>query len=183
LKKALQHLERAVEFTVATASPDRLFIHAGVVGWRGRAIVIPGRTMSGKSSMVAALLQEGATYYSDEFAVLDQTGRVHAYPRSIQIRKQRRQTKFSADQFGAKTGRRPLSIGLVASLRYKRGSIWQPQLLSPAEAVLELLDNTVMAQYLTNLATLKAAVTNAAALKSERGEAKDIAKLLLDATG
>ena len=75
-----------VELTIAERAPRRIFIHAGVVSWRGRAIVLPGRSYAGKSRLVAALLREGATYYSDEFAVLDARGRVHAYPRQLSLR-------------------------------------------------------------------------------------------------
>ena len=64
---------------LAERARNRIFIHAGVVGWQGRAIVIPGRSFSGKSTLVAALLQAGATYYSDEFAVLDGRGYVHPF--------------------------------------------------------------------------------------------------------
>ena len=56
--------------------------HAGVVGWRGRAIVIPGRSHAGKSTLVAELVRRGAVYYCDEFAVLHETGRVHPYRRT-----------------------------------------------------------------------------------------------------
>src|SRR5438309_3618046 len=37
---------------VAEFAVDRIFVHAGVVGWRGNAIVIPGRTFTGKSTLV-----------------------------------------------------------------------------------------------------------------------------------
>ena len=50
---------------------------AGVVGWENRAIVMPGASFAGKTTLVRAWLEAGATYYSDEFAVLDRAGRVH----------------------------------------------------------------------------------------------------------
>src|SRR4051795_2847365 len=34
-------------------SPRRVFIHAGVVGWNGGAILIPGASFSGKTRLVA----------------------------------------------------------------------------------------------------------------------------------
>ena len=54
-------------------------MHAGAVAWRDRGIVIPGRSHSGKTTLVRALV-EAARYYSDEFAVLDPQGRLHPYP-------------------------------------------------------------------------------------------------------
>jgi uridine kinase len=39
-------------------------------------IAIPGRSFSGKTSLVTALVRAGAVYYSDEFAVIDRDGLV-----------------------------------------------------------------------------------------------------------
>src|SRR5437867_4831683 len=77
LKDVLDSLEINLRHYVAEYAPNKLFIHAGVVGWRGRAIVIPGQTFTGKSTLVAELVRAGATYYSDEYALLDPQGRVH----------------------------------------------------------------------------------------------------------
>ena len=80
-----------IDNTVAQRSRQMLFVHAGVVGWRGLAIVIPGRSHTGKSTLVAELVRRGAVYYSDEFAVLDDTGRVHPYRRPPVLRDETRQ--------------------------------------------------------------------------------------------
>ena len=61
----------------------RVFVHAGVVGWKNRAILIPGKSFAGKTSLVAELVKAGATYYSDEFAVLDFQGLVHPYHKPL----------------------------------------------------------------------------------------------------
>ena len=86
LSEVLDSLESTMRFQVALSSEQRLFIHAGVVGWRGRAIVIPGASFSGKTSLVAALVRAGATYYSDEFAVFDSHGLVHPYLKPLNMR-------------------------------------------------------------------------------------------------
>ncbi|MDX1522143.1 MAG: hypothetical protein R3264_10985, partial [Anaerolineae bacterium] len=44
LNAVLYRLENHCRLYVGQFSTERLFIHAGVVGYRGRAIVIPGRT-------------------------------------------------------------------------------------------------------------------------------------------
>src|SRR5437867_5211182 len=84
--EVLRALESDIQLYVAAGARRRLFVHAGVIGWRGRAIVIPGRSGSGKTSLVAALVRAGATYYSDEFAVFDEQGRVYPYARPLSIR-------------------------------------------------------------------------------------------------
>ena len=71
----LAEIEGQLRFCVAEKATRRVFLHAGVVAWNGGAILIPGRSHSGKSRLVEALVHRGATYYSDEYAVLDARGR------------------------------------------------------------------------------------------------------------
>src|SRR5262249_30425794 len=52
LEKTLDDLATSLEFAVAVSAQRFLFVHAGVVGWRGRAILIPGRSGSGKTTLV-----------------------------------------------------------------------------------------------------------------------------------
>jgi hypothetical protein len=89
---------------VAEHAPDHLFVHAGVVGWEGRAIVMPGTSFAGKTTLVRAWLEAGATYYSDEFAVLDRAGRVH--PFAATARDPGRVERCDSSCAGRGTGRR-----------------------------------------------------------------------------
>src|SRR6202158_4766995 len=86
LAEAFAALESDLQLYVAENAPHRLFVHAGVVGWRGNAIIIPGSSFTGKRTLVAALVGAGAPYYSDEYAILDRRGRVHPYPKPLSIR-------------------------------------------------------------------------------------------------
>src|SRR5436309_11058754 len=86
LDVALGLLDQQVRLHIAYTARDWIFVHAGTVAVDGRAIVLPGRSFSGKTSLVAALVQTGATYFSDEYAVVDPEGRVHPYPRPLSIR-------------------------------------------------------------------------------------------------
>jgi hypothetical protein len=86
LDDAIDALESDLQLFVAETAPRRVFIHAGVVGLHGKAIVIPGRSFSGKTRLVAALVKAGAIYYSDEYAVIDEKGFVHHYARPLSIR-------------------------------------------------------------------------------------------------
>ncbi len=184
LPEAMNFLEHHLEEFVAQMAPDRIFVHAGVVAWKGRAIVIPGSSHSGKTSLVAALLAAGATYYSDEFAIIDDRGRVHPYARPLRIRDQddlgRRVT---AAEMGARSGRGSLPVGLVASTRYEPGARWRPRPLSHGEAALELLSHTVPARFRPRqvMRVLDAAARRASGLKGRRGEASEMAGALLEA--
>src|SRR5258705_5309814 len=104
----LNQFESHVQLTVAEYAPRRVFVHSGVVGWKGAAILIPGLSYSGKTSLVAELIRAGATYYSDEYAVIDERGRVHAYPRPLGIRSAEAiAVKVEAKEMGAEVGSKP----------------------------------------------------------------------------
>jgi hypothetical protein len=75
-----------LELWVAEHARRHVFVHAGCVVVDGRAILMPGRSMSGKTSLTAALIRAGASYWSDEYAVLDSRGSVRPYPRRLAIR-------------------------------------------------------------------------------------------------
>src|ERR1700755_3553056 len=49
LSEALEAFDSALQLYVAASARRRLFVHAGVVSWRGRAILLPGRSFAGKS--------------------------------------------------------------------------------------------------------------------------------------
>ena len=179
----LEALERDLQLYVAEKARRRVFVHAGVVGWKGKAIVIPGRTMSGKTTLVKALVEAGATYYSDEYAVLDERGRVHPYPKPLSIRENgdRRPKEILPEALGGTTGVRPLPVGLVVATSYREGARWRPRQLLPGRAVMALLDHTVSVRRKPEraLTTLRQVVADAQALKGVRGEAIETAENLL----
>ena len=182
----LDAFESDVHHYIAEWAPRRVFVHAGVVGWRGAAIVVPGRSMTGKTTLVAALLRAGATYYSDEYAVLDARGRVHPFARALSLRDpDGRRPRRTAAALGAPVGTRPLPVGLVVVSRYRAGARWRPRRLSPALGALALMANTVSArrQPAQALAAIQAVVLRAAVLRGTRGEAAQAAPALVDALG
>jgi hypothetical protein len=176
LDEFLDVFESDVKLHVAAGARRRVFVHAGVVGWRGKAILMPGRSFSGKTTLVAELVRAGATYYSDEYAVLDALGRVHPYPRPLSVRQNGKRVKQTAQMLGGKSGTDPLSVGLVIVSHYKPGARWRPRALSAGEGALALIENTVSAQREpeTVLETLRRAMPNAPVLKGVHGEAKQI---------
>src|ERR1700693_1845499 len=130
LEETLTQIETELELYIADRAPRRTFVHAGVVGWNGQAILIPGRSFSGKSSLVNALVKAGASYYSDEFAVLDERGRVHPYPIPLGIRPGRDgapRMKCRVEELGGVAGVGPLPVGLVLITRYVSGTRFRPR--------------------------------------------------------
>jgi hypothetical protein len=145
LDQVLGAFEADLHLHIAEASSDMSFLHAGVVGWQGRVIVVPGRSFSGKTTLVREMLRLGATYYSDEFAVVDNFGLVHPFTRPLGIREQgsEGQTKYTAERLGAISGVEPLPVGMAVISEYQRGAQWRPVPLSQGQGALELLANSV----------------------------------------
>lgn len=168
---------------IAVSAADFVFIHAGTVAHGGRAIVIPGQSFSGKTTLVKALIGAGAVYYSDEYAVIGRDGLLHPYAKPLSVRGgvQGRQNEH-ASELGGTVGVEPVPIGLVVSTHYKTGVTWQPTQLARSEAVLELMAHTFAAQDRPQsmLGTLSRAVATAQALKGDRGDAAAVAPLLLE---
>lgn len=185
LEKAIDAFESDLQLYVAEMSPRRVFVHAGVVGWRGQAVVIPGRSFSGKSTLTAELVKAGATYYSDEYAVLDEHGLVHHYARPLGIResgKLGKATKYAVEALGGKPGSKPLPVKLVVVSKYKPGAKWRPRQLSAGEGALALLANTVSARREPEsaLTALNHVVSHATVLKGDRGEATQVIDYILE---
>ena len=183
--QALGMLDAQIRAQVALLAPDHIFVHAGVVAIDGRAVVLPGFTFAGKTTLTHALVQAGAVYYSDEFAVIDADGLVHPYPKPLSIRHHDgtgRTTETSAAALGAATGREPVPIGLVAVTSYRPGATLGPEPLASGAALLALLTHTIPARTRPGqaMAALKLAVQGAAAWKSERGEATETARAIID---
>ena len=178
-----ERFESDVRVYVAERAPRRVFVHAGVVGWKGRAVVIPGRSLSGKTTLVAELVRAGADYYSDEYAVFDLAGRVHPYARPLAVREGGGlgQTRRRVEEFGGRAGKEPLPVGLVVVSRYEPGASWRPRQLTPGECTLELLANTVPARRnpARALSALTRAAAGVAALVGPRGEAALVARSIL----
>lgn len=182
LDVALGMLDAQIRIYVAAHARDRIFVHAGVVARGGRALVIPGESFSGKTTLVSALVQLGATYYSDEYAVLDGEGRVHPYPRRLSIRGDDGSASEERHAGGvAAAGSAELAAVVVT--RYRPGAEWKPTRLSTGQGVLALLANTVPAQERPqeSLRAVTRAVAGAIVLDGDRGEAESAAHSMLEA--
>jgi hypothetical protein len=184
LNKVFETFESDLRLFVAELARRRVFVHAGVVGWKGKAIVVPGRSFSGKTSLVVELVRAGATYYSDEYAVFDSRGRVHPFPKPLEIREagEVRQSKITVETLGGQTGTRPLPVGLVVMTQFKEGARWRPRKLSAGKGVLELLSNTVSARREPEkaLVALQHVVASAQIVKGARGESRDVVQSILN---
>ena len=173
-------LKHDIDNCVARRSPQMLFVHAGVVAWRGLAIVIPGRSLSGKSTLVEALVRRGSIYYSDKFAVLDGAGMVHPYAKALSFPNRRPPQDLRLEWEDAP--RKPLPVGLIVAGPYQPKTAWQPDVLRGAQAVLPLIENAASAQEGSDWTTQIAArvAPTVVTLQGPRPDAAEVAARLLD---
>jgi hypothetical protein len=185
LDEALVLLGGHMTIYVAEHAPEYVFLHAGVVAWEDRALLLPGQSYAGKSTLVAELVRAGATYYSDEFALLDCEGRVHPFTRDIQMRRPGapEQVRLPLKQLGGQAGTAPLRVSMVVFAEYAEHARWAPEAMTPGRAVLELLLHSTPVQRTPGrtLATLSAMMRDAKAWRLQRGEAAVAARALLAA--
>ncbi|HWR50075.1 MAG TPA: hypothetical protein VN428_03155 [Bryobacteraceae bacterium] len=146
--EVVEYLRSQLSTQVAETARCRIFVHAGVVGWKGRAIVLPGRSGAGKTTLVAELLRAGATYYSDEYAVVDEDGGIDPFCTPLQIRSTHTSRKHARthEQFGARAGTERIPAGLVVFATFRAGHAWTARALSPGNALALLLANTICAR-------------------------------------
>jgi hypothetical protein len=176
---ALDVLESDLQLFLAQHSREFVFVHAGVVGVGRRALVLPGTSGAGKTTLVRALLKAGATYYSDEYALLDRRGRVHPYARALSVRLEDASGKLRVPVGPtlALTGKGPLALGVVLLTEFSKGSRWRPTPMTKGELVLALLSNTVPARERPGevMATLARAASRAEGFRTRRGNAPGVA--------
>ncbi len=183
LRLALGILDAQLRMHIALHAPDHVFVHAGVVGVGEHAIVLPGRSFAGKTTLVAALVQTGAEYWSDEYAVLDREGLVHPYPKplSVRIGDTRETEEQPVESLGGRAGDRPLPIAVIAFTRYRPGAVWALRPCTAGEGAVKLLEHSVAARSRPEevLAAVRRAASGAVVLEGDRGEADRAAAALL----
>jgi hypothetical protein len=180
--RALELLLQHIDHSVSRRSYKGLFVHAGVVGWRGIAIVIPGRTLTGKTTLVSELVRLGAVYYSDEFALLDDAGRAHRYRRPLVLRNEQIGSSHDLRLQWEGVPAVPLPIGLVVVAPYQPGSTWRPQIIRNTRAVLPIIEGAVLArQESARLLRIAARIApTVVTLQGVRPEATETAARLLE---
>lgn len=180
-----KYFNNSLRIEVAEHAVSKVFLHAGVVSWKGKAIVIPANSFSGKTTLTAELVKAGAEYYSDEYAVLDETGCVHPFPRKLGVRPidgSSPEIEVSVEELGGRYGTDPVPVGLILITGYEEDGVWDPQVLSPGEGIIEVIPHTIPVRFNTefSLKVLDTVARHAIIVKSARYDAKKFAKTLLD---
>ncbi len=154
----LWHLNRAV----VGESPRYLLLHASAAVADDAAIVFPAPMESGKSTLIAGLLQRGFGYLTDEVVAIDPaTALVHPYPKPLSIDPgswevlgalrpalDARLAPYAGAQWHlpvssvrSESTRAPARPRLLVGPRYEPGSRTTLEPISGAEGVLLLAEN------------------------------------------
>lgn len=183
LPDAARELAADLVVTLSRTSRDWTFIHAGVVAIDGRAIILPGASHAGKSTLVSALLREGAEYGSDEFAVIDHHGCVRSWARWLGMRRSGQpDERVDPAHMGARIMDDDVPVGaIVFTSFHAAGANVDLRPVAASEAALRLLPHCLTARARTarTLRALRGLVMSAPAFESPRSGAAEFAALLL----
>jgi hypothetical protein len=184
---ALEQLQRDLMIHVAELAPSYVFVHAGVVAVGGNGLMMPGTSFAGKTTLVAELVRAGASYYSDEYAVIDEEGWVHPYSRELQMREAGRpeQRGVPVSALAGTAGDNRVRITHVLFAQFLPEGKWLPVPVSSGMAVLEMLRHSIPVQRTPArvMAALGNVMEGATAWQSERGDAREIVGGLIEAVG
>lgn len=161
-------------------------VHAGAVIFGNKVLLLPGSTHAGKSSLVAELLRRGATYLSDEYALVDAMGRIHPYPRPLLLRTGRpQQSPVLPGELNSCFAIDPAAVRWVLSLEYRPDDRWRVREIPQGEGVMILLRNTPhtldSSPDMVNL--FLRAVAGARCYSGVRGDALDAVEHILQVVG
>ncbi|MBS2034829.1 hypothetical protein JST97_07570 [bacterium] len=160
---------------------EQIFVHAGVVQWKGLRLVFPARSFSGKSTLIKALCKAGANYFSDEFAVIDPlNGMVAPFPRRLSLRPSGR---IEPQALGWSEQLEPGLADLVFCLTYQAGAqALELEPISRGVACLGFFENTVAAKRFgaSALAVFQKSVAHSRCFRGVRAEATQAAESILE---
>lgn len=155
-------LEREINQYLVGALGDQLLLHGAAGGYGRLAIILPATGGSGKTSLVARLVQRGCGYLTDELVILHaRTSSIVPFPKAMSLK----EGSFSLfeslgpDPTGPEYDRvwyldperlrpgsvvkRPTPIGWVVFPRFASGAKTRIEALTVGETVLGLFENTV----------------------------------------
>lgn len=178
LRRSWDRVESGLALFASERLAGLVAVHAAVIVRGSQALVVPGASGVGKSTLCVAAAAAGAQILTDEYALVNPaSGLVAGWRRPVRVRR----PDGGADRFELATESEPVRVGLVAFVAHAPGCTpsWAP--ITGADTVLGLLANTVCARSRPD-AALDAALAvarSARAVAGSRGEAADAVVELL----
>lgn len=182
----------AIQLAQAVAT-NVTVLHAGAVATsEGNGLAVVGPSGSGKSTMVAALARAGATYLSDEFAVIGEgegegvggtQHQLHPWPKPLSLKRDTGDLPAGLclpSEVGFAIGERAVPLAAIVILQHDAAAP-EPvavRRLRPAAALVELLRHSLGARTPAMLARLGAIARNVPVWTGARGEAAEVVEKL-----
>ena len=175
-ENAFRGISNGIHFLIGKRSA-MTFVHAGAVEIDGAAVVFPGRSRWGKSTLVASLVDQGCGYLSDEYAVISPEGSVYPLSKPIRLRSNGGAEYRTPQGVSAPGG---LPCAAVVLTRYEEASLWTPEILTRGKAVLGILPSALQSRDEPQqvLESLNALVRNAVCYQSPHGNGEPTAQTL-----
>lgn len=177
-------LNAAIRAHIGAMSKSWVFLHAGVVEWKGKAIILPGQSHRGKTTLVSELIRLGAGYMSDEYAIMDSSGLVHPFERNLGVRFDPNEGAVPVDpaEFGGVKSTKPIEAGLVVFTGFVKDAKWNPESVTLGNGILQSVPEVIPFTFNTEfvLKVLNTTFKRAIIVKSDRGEARDTAPRILE---
>lgn len=174
LELSLFMLSALVHDLVAYRATSGIFVRGAAVLYAGRAILIVGPALSGRSTVVGALVRAGAAHWCDQYVVLDGEGLVHRFGETS--------AQLVADR-GDVSAQAAVPLGMVVVTEYRPGATWDPQIGTEGDAMLAVLEQAVPTydRAAQTMSVVRTATAGAIVLQGERGEAAEVAGALIEA--
>jgi len=184
IEESWAFIKSQIRITVAEFSEEYVFLHAGVVGWKGRAVIMPGKSFAGKTTLVSEFVKRGADYYSDDLTVIDKNGYVHPFPKKLSIRgilENNEQVDFEVEELGGSRGLDPIPVGALILTEYKKHKKPEFSRCSVGHGIMKSIENSLSVRqspkFVINV--LNKITKDAIILESSRREAKEFVDFFL----
>ena len=169
--ESLDDLESDLGLFAAEHLRDLVAVHAALLARGDSAILLPGSSMTGKSTLAKTALDQGFIVAGDEYALIDPaTGLAHSWPRPIHLR-----SESGWQRVDGTVDVPPVRIALVASLVFDDSVVrgLETVELTGGELVLNLLAHTICARTRPedSLRAAAAIAQQARGIRGTRGEA------------
>ena len=176
IDNAFRGISNGIHFVLAKKSP-MTFVHAGAIEINGGAIVFPGRSRWGKSTLVSSLVDQGCGYISDEYAVVSPEGSVFPLSKPIRLRCNG-QAEYRTPRGVSAPGGLPCTV--VVFTKFEEGATWNPQAISRGNAIMEILPSTLQSRDEPQqaLEAVNALVKDAVCFQGTRGNGEPTADAL-----
>lgn len=181
-----QGFEGNIQFIIAdNTAPGFVLLHSGAVVLGDYGILFPAGTGRGKTTFTNSLLDLGASYCSDDCAVVDSAGMLHPYPTPLKLRRSDgTRDRLVPSEAGYEVPDSPVPVRCVAFTEFSPGARFTPSQLGRADAMMKLLENLFLPSAIRcwpeeTVGVLAAVLDDALILKGERGESEQSARELI----